>query len=215
MYAGAGPGCANTLIGPLTPTRRGFMETMSPTVTTCQADGCGHRSRVRGRCHPHYWQARRNGVIERLPLTSPREYVNSKIRRSGTNSCWEWTGHLNKGGYGTAGHRGRRTAAHRFSYEAFVEHIPEGLHIDHLCRNRSCVNPRHLEPVTLGENSRRGVLYQMLSGPRGCKQHGFEDGRMGTQKDSRYDMTRDRWVCRICQRERSRKSKQKRRQLAA
>lgn len=59
--------------------------------------------------------------------------------------CWVWTGSLNSGGYGQ----------HRRVYERYVGKIPEALELDHLCRNRWCVNPDHLEPVTQGENIRR------------------------------------------------------------
>lgn len=72
--------------------------------------------------------------------------------------CWRWTQRPNKDGYGRLslpGRRGGSVAAYRFSYEYHRAEIPEGLHLDHLCRNPICVNPWHLEPVTLEENNRR------------------------------------------------------------
>lgn len=70
------------------------------------------------------------------------------------NGCWLWQGCLNVRGYGQLG-KGSR-AAHRVFYERHVGPIPEGLTIDHLCRVRHCVNPAHMEPVTVAENVRRG-----------------------------------------------------------
>lgn len=67
--------------------------------------------------------------------------------------CWTWHGALNAYGYG----RFQQGMAHRVSYELSVGAIPEGLVLDHLCRNTVCVNPAHLEPVTIGENVLRGV----------------------------------------------------------
>jgi hypothetical protein len=73
-----------------------------------------------------------------------------------TGFCWEWTGSLMTDGYGQKCHGGRYVAAHRLVYEALVGPVPEGLELDHLCGNPSCVNPDHLEPVTHQENMRRG-----------------------------------------------------------
>lgn len=85
--------------------------------------------------------------------------------------CWLWTGFLNDGGYGHASVNRRKTKAHRASYEHYKGPIPTGLHIDHLCRQRCCVNPDHLEAVTQQENIRRGEAgkYQTIrtSCPRG------------------------------------------------
>lgn len=81
----------------------------------------------------------------------PQKYaVNIETR------CWEWCGEINYKGYGRLWAGGKRYFAHRAYYEAKYGSIPEGLHIDHLCRNRRCVNPDHMEPVTALENRRRG-----------------------------------------------------------
>jgi hypothetical protein len=72
------------------------------------------------------------------------------------DGCWEWTAARNSYGYGQIWRDGRMAPAHRVLYELLVGPIPEGLHIDHLCRNRGCVRPDHLEPVTCRENLLRG-----------------------------------------------------------
>jgi hypothetical protein len=74
------------------------------------------------------------------------------------NDCWEWTAALFDSGYGQFTAAGRNRRAHRFAYEAFVGPIPEGLTLDHICGNRRCVNPDHLEPVTIKENTSRSPL---------------------------------------------------------
>lgn len=76
--------------------------------------------------------------------------------------CWIWDGHLTSGGYGglrerANGGRGRSVKAHRWYYEQLVGPAPEGLVLDHLCRNRACVNPAHLQLVSHKENILRGV----------------------------------------------------------
>jgi hypothetical protein len=76
-----------------------------------------------------------------------------------TEACWEWTGY-GVDGYGRFWLDGRDVMAHRVSYEWLIGPIPDGLQIDHLCRNRRCVNPAHMEPVTPRTNVLRGVSLQ-------------------------------------------------------
>lgn len=70
--------------------------------------------------------------------------------------CWEWTGAAHEAGYGRFNDGAKIVPSHRWAWENLVGKIAPGLHIDHLCRNPKCVNPDHLEPVTPGENARRG-----------------------------------------------------------
>lgn len=75
----------------------------------------------------------------------------------GATGCWNWVGALDRYGYG----RKAKTSAHRWYYRKFIGEIPNGLTIDHLCRNRQCVNPDHLEAVSMRENLRRGSLTRL------------------------------------------------------
>src|SRR5258708_2446189 len=92
--------------------------------------------------------------------TLPARFANRicrEIRVPSLGECWTWTGWLSDKGYAIALFGKRKVKLHRFAYELLVGPIPDGLLPDHLCRNRACINPAHLECVTNRENILRGV----------------------------------------------------------
>lgn len=98
----------------------------------------------------------------------------SKVQPCPMTGCWIWVGATTSDGYGQIKHLRRQDSAHRLFFEALRGPIPDGLHIDHRCRVRCCVNPAHLEPVTPRENVLRGVGHvAALSRATHCK-HGHE-----------------------------------------
>lgn len=79
----------------------------------------------------------------------------SAVEKLGPDDCWEWQGCINDSGYGTIHFRGKSHGAHRVAYHLTHGEIPNDVELDHLCRNRRCCNPRHLEPISHDENMRR------------------------------------------------------------
>ncbi len=97
-----------------------------------------------------------------------RERIERNVVHT-ARGCWEWARSRSDRGYGLLGVAGRSIRAHRLSYETYVSPIPDGLEIDHLCGNRPCVNPAHLQPVTHRTNCLRSV--DNLTGANVRKSH--------------------------------------------
>lgn len=106
--------------------------------------------------------------------------------------CWEWTASQTPGGYASFPVPGLASTAHRAAYLLMAGPIPAGLHLDHICRNKLCVNPDHLEPVTQAENNRRAGAARTR-----CSQ-GHEYTPANTYR--RSNGSRD---CRACNRDRA------------
>jgi hypothetical protein len=140
--------------------------------------------------------ANRGRTVRKISLDERfKKYVD--VQQSG---CWKWTGSLTKG-YGqmsdtyNKGVKRRSILAHRFAYERKYGCVPEGKQLDHLCRNRWCCNPDHLEPVTCKENLNRGHHPNMILKRSGvCKRgHAVNKENMYYRKNGRLG------YCRICQ----------------
>lgn len=108
-------------------------------------------------------------------LLTPTTFARFIAKVDKSDACWLWRAATRGGGYGAFWLNGRHVPAHRFAYEALIGPVPDGLHLDHLCRNRSCVNPDHLEPVTCQENLLRSpVTFQGTNARKTHCDHGHE-----------------------------------------
>lgn len=138
----------------------------------------------------------------------PRPFPDGQVPRPPTvwdridvgapDACWPYLGATS---YGYGRHIVDTTtkatrAAHRLAYESVHGPVPDGLVLDHLCRNRGCCNPAHLEPVTSGENTRRGYAPAAINARKTHCKNGHE-----LTPENLCDQADGRRRCRICERE--------------
>lgn len=171
----------------------------------CAVGGCEAPVLARGYCNAHYKKLWRYGSPTGSPTRpTPRERFESKIHK--TADCWEWGGTILNNGYGRFMVKKKTVLVHRYSYELYVGEVPEGLVIDHLCRNRRCVNPDHLEPVTNEENLFRGLGYRIMNGmDDSCIR-----GHKYTEENTYWPPNGGAMRCRMCARQHDRNRNRKR-----
>lgn len=158
----------------------------------CKVSGCVREARPgrrSGLCSMHE-QRKARGQDMSAPIKRLRAPFD-ELHRVSESGCWEWIGTLSSAGYG----RFEKDFAHRVSYRQHVGPIPVGLQLDHLCRNRKCVNPKHLEPVTGQVNTLRGETLPAINAAKTECIHGhpFDSANTGIRANGH------RW-CRACAR---------------
>lgn len=156
-----------------------------PADGQCTIAGCDRDYYNSGVCTGHYSRRKRNGANASESPLEDRFYDSGEAfaaRVRVDNGCTQWTGWLSPGGYGKFKTGGKSVFAHRYAWERANGPVPEGMVIDHACRNTACVNVDHLRVATQAENTRN------LAGAKASNKHsGARNvGKMG-----------DRWRVRI------------------
>jgi len=111
-----------------------------------------------------------------MPKTFSKKSINDRLRDGmkidPVTGCWDWQKYVAPHGYGEIVYMGEKWNVHRLAWEMFRGPIEPGLTIDHLCRNRRCLNPDHLEPVSMKENLARGISPSALNAKKTHCAHG-------------------------------------------
>lgn len=178
---------------------------------TCSIVNCAEHATGRGWCKNHYQRWYRTGAFEN---PDPEMVFWSFVDTDGPiceyapelGPCWLWLRSTQSGGYGQIRLRELTTTqlAHRIAYLIAKGDLPDGLHLDHLCNTRSCVNPSHLEAVTREENNRRA----------GERRTRCQRGHDWTDERNVYIEPNGNRQCRACRTERCRQDRAAKRSAA-
>ena len=185
---------------------------------TCVVEGCDKpRKRSYRMCSMHLARKYRTGTTDLL-VRKRRKYVRTPtykpilerlVQRMEVteDGCWNYTAGLSTAGYGYMSANGSRQYTHRIAYELLVGEIPDGLELDHLCRNPACFNPDHLEPVTHMVNQHRG---NSPWGKNARKTHCIH-GHEFTPENTYLRKDKKARQCETCRRERAARRRAERR----
>lgn len=180
---------------------------------TCTGPDCTRPVLAKGLCGAHYQQRAGGKPLRPLKPYTRRGTPEDQrffLRVAEDGDCWRWVGATNRYGYGNfVSDDGRTWRAHRWAYTHLVGDIPDGLHLDHLCRNRWCVNPWHLDPVTPRVNVYERVPVEARNKPVPWATCGR--GHPMTPENVYVNPTRGNRYCRICQSEARRQWEARRR----
>ena len=121
----------------------------------CKYEKCNLNSVTSGYCQGHYMQIRRGKKLSPLynHLTI-KERIEMKVIEN-KNGCLIWQGQIDTAGYPNMKFKGKNYLVHRAYYKEIVGNIESYDTLDHICRNKLCINPKHLEPVSRSENVKR------------------------------------------------------------
>ena len=122
----------------------------------CSIEGCSSPHMARGWCSKHWQRWRRSGSTsdpEIMHYLAVEESFDARVDKRDPQECWNWLGSLTGAGYGQIYVDGKMIHVHRYAYTRWNGAIPDGLDIDHRCRNRRCCNPRHLRLATRSQNN--------------------------------------------------------------
>jgi hypothetical protein len=135
---------------------------LSNSEKTCTVEGCDDPVLLTGLCAFHKRRQRYKGTpVYESRLDPIEERLWRDVNKDGPEwfgtRCWVWTGLITSNGYGSVGHEGKSKPAHRLAFRLSGGAVKRGQEMDHLCRNRACVNPSHLEAVLPLVNALRGA----------------------------------------------------------
>lgn len=142
-----------------------------PVTPPCSVEGCETVSKSAGMCGKHYQRQRTHGTTEvegrERNYGTPMERVMARKTLDPIRGCWIYDGGVGSNGYPTVNVNRVTRTVHKFIYTSMVGNVPEGMYLDHICRERKCFNPEHLRVVTTKQNG------ENLSGERSNNTSGY------------------------------------------